>query len=416
VTDGTEKASRWARVRALWDREEWMHILLFLGLWMFLSTAAVYKAYSRDDWGLNTFWYDLMIMFIWSMFLMGILFVRMFWGKGIVSFRQMFRLMMRGAFGVAIIFVVIFYLVFTFADDPEMAEEDIPSPEGSELAAALVAIAFGGYLAGLLIFLMGYVMFMGLVGMVYLFTVGIAPPFLRRVRALTEGGRWYGSLIGWLFFIPDGLDTRTLNATAPEVEREFPWSRFKRAVAWQTMFAFLVVVLVSLNPLLLDSLSLETLFQIMNNSHVIVPILFLPTLIILRLGVRIDAPVKDFYIYTGIRARLLRTFLAIGTVVLFIRLALKDLDPETVIFNLMGYSILAVIIISAFTWLYFNFVENQLAFKVIERTQWLVGDVEVETDMDQGEGDDDVPEGGDGVPEGGDGVPEGKVDPVPTGT
>jgi hypothetical protein len=254
-----------------------------------------------------------------------------------------------------------------------------------------------------MIFLLGYVMCMGLVGMVYLFTVGLAPPFLRRVRDLTDGDRWYGTLLGWLFFIPDNLDTRTLNATAPEVERVFPWTRFKRAVAWQTIFALLVVILVSLNPFLLDAVSIETLFEIMNNAHVIVPLLFLPVLIVLRLKVKIDAPVKDFYIYIGIRTRLVRTFLAIGTLVLFIRLALKDLDPEMVVLNLIGYSFLAIIIISAFTWLYFNFVENQLAFKVIERAPWLLdgeeGDIVDVDPVDEDEG------GGEDV-----------GDPVPTGT
>jgi hypothetical protein len=398
-----ETASKWARGKALWDRQEWFHLMLFFGIWGFLISGAIIKAATTGAWGLSTFGYDILLTFTWSTFLMGIFFVRMFWGKGIMAFGQMFKLMLKGALLVAMIFVVIFFLVFTYADGPELEDEDLTALEGPELAVALFFIFLGGYLAGLMIFLLGYVMCMGLVGMVYLFTVGLAPPFLRRVRDLTDGDRWYGTLLGWLFFIPDNLDTRTLNATAPEVERVFPWTRFKRAVAWQTIFALLVVILVSLNPFLLDAVSIETLFEIMNNAHVIVPLLFLPVLIVLRLKVKIDAPVKDFYIYIGIRTRLVRTFLAIGTLVLFIRLALKDLDPEMVVLNLIGYSFLAIIIISAFTWLYFNFVENQLAFKVIERAPWLLDGEEggivdvVPVDEDEGGGED-------------------VGDPVPTGT
>jgi hypothetical protein len=398
-----ETASKWARGKALWDRQEWFHLMLFFGIWGFLISGAIIKAATTGAWGLSTFGYDILLTFTWSTFLMGIFFVRMFWGKGIMAFGQMFKLMLKGALLVAMIFVVIFFLVFTYADGPELEDEDLTALEGPELAVALFFIFLGGYLAGLMIFLLGYVMCMGLVGMVYLFTVGLAPPFLRRVRDLTDGDRWYGTLLGWLFFIPDNLDTRTLNATAPEVERVFPWTRFKRAVAWQTIFALLVVILVSLNPFLLDAVSIETLFEIMNNAHVIVPLLFLPVLIVLRLKVKIDAPVKDFYIYIGIRTRLVRTFLAIGTLVLFIRLALKDLDPEMVLLNLIGYSFLAIIIISAFTWLYFNFVENQLAFKVIERAPWLLdgeeGDIVDVDPVDEDEG------GGEDV-----------GDPVPTGT
>ena len=401
-------ATIWKRGRALWDADEWWHIVLFLGLWAFLTSAAFYKAYTTGVWGLTTFGYDIMITFIWSTFLMGIFFVRMFWGKGIISFRRMFRLMLKGSLVFALIFTVIIYLVIVYAGEMDLEEEEEtpPVPEGNEIVLALVGIFIGGYIAGLMIFLLGYVMCMGLVGMIYLSTVGLAPPFLRRVRNLTAGDKWYGSALQWLFFIPDNLDTGTLNATAPVVEEKFPWARFKRAVAWQMVFALLIAILVSLNPFLLDVVTIETLFNIMNNAHVIVPMLFLPVLVVLRLRVKIDAPVKDFYIYIGIRTRLVRTFLAIGSLVLFIRLALKDLDPEMVVLNLMGYFFIAITIISAFTWLYFNFVENQLAFKVIERASWLVDDDDVdeadEADGDPGEGDEDVPEE--------------MPDPVPTGT
>ena len=399
-------SSIWKRGRALWDADEWRHIVLFLGIWAFLTSGAIYNAANTGVWGLTTFGYDIMITFIWSTFLMGIFFVRMFWGKGIISFRRMFRLMLKGSVVFALFFTVIVYLAIVYAGEMDLEEEETsPVPEGNEIVIALVGIFIGGYIAGLLIFLLGYVMCMGLVGMIYLSTVGFAPPFLRRVRNLTDGDKWYGSALEWLFFIPDNLDTGTLAATAPVVEEKFPWARFKRAVAWQMIFALLIAILVSLNPFLLDVVSIDTLFEIMNNAHVIVPMLFLPVLVVLRLRVKIDAPVKDFYIYIGIRTRLVRTFLAIGSLVLFIRLALKDLDPEMVVLNLMVYFFIAITIISAFTWLYFNFVENQLAFRVIERASWLVDDDDVDEadgDGDPGEGDEDVPEE--------------MPDPVPTGT
>ena len=398
-----EKASIWKRGRALWNADEWRHIVLFLGIWAFLTSGAIYNAYTTGVWGLTTFGYDLMVTFIWSTFLMGIFFVRMFWGKGIMSFRKMFKLMLKGSLVFAFFFMIVIYLALWYAAGLDV-EEDVPAvPEDDVLVYALIGIFIGGIIAGLLIFLMGYVMCMGLVGMIYLSTVGFAPPFLRRVRNLTAGDKWYGSALEWLFFIPDNLDTGTLAATAPVVEEEFPWARFKRAVAWQTIFALLIAILVSLNPFLLDVVTIETLFNIMNNAHVIVPMLFLPVLVVLRLRVRIEGPVKDFHLYIGIRTRLVRTFLAIGSLVLFIRLALKDLDLEMVVLNLMGYFFIAITIISAFTWLYFNFVENQLAFKVVERAPWLVeGEEGDETDGDPGEGDEDIP---------------GEMpDPVPTGT
>ncbi|MCK5254192.1 MAG: hypothetical protein KAQ96_14635, partial [Thermoplasmata archaeon] len=329
--------------------------------------------------------------------------VRMFWGKGIMSFRRMFKQMLKGSLVFAIVFLAIIWLLLLYGDEADLAEEGAPALEGYEIAIALVVMYIGLYFVGILIFLVGYVMCMGLVGIVYLLTVGFAPPFLRRVRNLTAGDRWYGGVLEWLFFIPDNLDTGTLSATAPVVEKEFPWARFKRAVAWQMIFALLIAVLVSLNPFLLEAVSIETLFTVMENAYIFVPMLFLPVLVVLRLRVKIEGPVKDFYIYVGIRTRLVRTFLAIGTLVLFIRLALKDLDPEMLLLRMTGYFFMAIILISTFTWLYFNIVENQLAFKVIERAPWLVdGEEADEADGDPGEGVEDVPEE--------------MPDPVPTGT
>jgi len=381
-------------------------MILFLGFWAFLVSGAIYKAINTGMWGLTTFGYDILITFIWSTFLMGMFFVRMFQSKGIVSFRRMLMVILKASVVFGFIFVVLINGALSYAGQIDPAGEGENLPEGAGFVSMLIGLYIGGFIAGISILLMGYILCMGLVGVIYLFTVGLAPPFLRRVRNLTHGDRWYGKALEWLFFIPDNLDTSTLHATAPVMEEEFPWVRFKRAVAWQAIFALLVAILVSLNPFLLDTLSIETLFEIMNNAHIIVPILFLPVMVILRLRVRIDGPVKDFHLYIGIRSRLVRTFLAIGTLVLFIRMALKDLDPEMLLLRLTLYSLLSITLISTFTWLYFNFVENQLAFQVVERAPWLLVDEESDdADVDPGEGI-----------EGDEGVPEDVPDPVPTGT
>jgi hypothetical protein len=403
VPSGEEKESYRARGKALWTREEWWHIVLFLALWAFLSSGAILRAYRDGSWGVTTFGYDLMVAFIWATFLMGIFFVRMFWGRGIISPKRMLDVTWRGSLVFGLVFVVLIYLGMLYSQENDVSGGGVQLPEGGELAWALVGIYFGGVLAGLVIVLFAYVICMGLVGMLYLFALGLVPPFLRRVRSITGGDRWYGRVLEWLFFIPENLDTGTLHASMPEEEREFPLARFRRAVAWQALFALLIAILVSLNPFLLDMASLETLFEFMNNAHVIVPILFLPILVFLRLRVRITGPVKDFHLYVGIRTRLVRTFLATGTVVLFIRLALEDLDPEFLLLRLALFSVISISIISAFTWLYFNFVENQLAFKVVERVPWLVRSDEV---SDEGTGEEALDEDG----------PDDPPEVAPTGT
>lgn len=348
-----------------------MLVVLFVCLWAFLTSAAVYGAHSRNDWGLNTFGNDVVIAFIWAMFLLGPFFVRMFRSRGIIVIRRIVRAIPRISIPISLALVAL--VLFTMAVEAELGLEGATEvPTGAEFVFLLVFLFLGSYIASLLLCLVGYVMFMGLVGLVYLVTVGFAPPFLRRVRAITSGERWYGRALAWLFFIPDSLDTSTLRGTMPVEEEGFPWHRFRRAVAWQSIFAMLVAVLVSLNPLLLESLSVDSLFNLVDNAHILVPLLFLPLLVFQRLGVVIDGPARDFSLYVGIRTRLVRTFLAVGTMVLFIRMALRDLDPEMLLIRLGGYALVSILLISVLTWLYFNFVEHHLASQVVQRAPWLV--------------------------------------------
>ena len=80
-----------------------------------------------------------------------------------------------------------------------------------------------------------------------------------------------------------------------------------------------VAVYVSLNPFLLRIAEIEELISLMTSGFIIVPIVVFPWLITKRLEAKIDGPVKDYYLHQGIRSRLLRTFLALGTLMIFVR-------------------------------------------------------------------------------------------------
>jgi hypothetical protein len=404
-----------ARGHALWDDNERRHIYLFLVIWALLSVYAVWRATQTGKWGLTTFGNDLLSAFIWSTFAMGAFFLWMFKGEGIVPFRLILKRMVQASlvFGFVTIFLLYYAVTLEVQDNP-----DETMPTGASLVLAILVFYLVGLLICLLSLLIVYVVTMGLVGVIYLFTVGMAPAFLRRVRNLTEGDRWYCSIFTWLFFIPENLDTSTLHADRPVREEEFPWAKFRRAVGWQMLFALLVAILVSLNPFLLEAVSIETLFNILDSAHIIVPMIFLPSMVFLRLNARIDGPVKDFHIYSGIRTRLVRTFLAIGSVVIFIRLALKDLDPEMLLLHLTLYSIISLSMIIAFTWLYLNYVETRLTERVLERAPWLLDDdVSEEEPRGGDERDDDNGEDGDSEGDGGDEeVPDDGSEPDPTGT
>ena len=55
----------------------------------------------------------------------------------------------------------------------------------------------------------------------------------------------------------------------------------------------------------------------MTSGFIIVPIVVFPWLITERIDARIEGPIKDFRLYAGIRSRLIRTFLALGTLMIF---------------------------------------------------------------------------------------------------
>jgi hypothetical protein len=232
----------------------------------------------------------------------------------------------------------------------------------------------GAFLAVLLSFVLAMVFLFGFIGVIYLFMAGLAPLLLRWIRRITMRGHLKARTLGWLLLIPEHLDTGTLQVKAVKPEDEFPWGRFQRAFLWQVFFGLMIAVYVSLNPFFLRGAEIEELFNLMSNGFAIVSILVLPWFITLRLDARIEGPVRDFKVYEGIRSRMLRTFLAIGTIMIFLRFALEDLSPEKLLVNFAQYTIIIVLFTLLITYIYFNFFENDLAAKVVERLPWMEED------------------------------------------
>jgi hypothetical protein len=372
------------------DGEERRLIYIFLGLFFFLLSGVLFWAFTTDDWRLSTFVSKLLVSFLFSMFLMGLFIIRFFRGKGIVRLERIVRKMAL----ISLAFGVIFAVVLAWAISVDSADAPEGEPDGTpigpiEWAFALVGFYIAGIIAGLIAMLVVFVAGMGVVGVIYLFQVGLTPIVLTWIRDITGGGGTGSKVMGWAFMVPEVLDSSTLRASRPTFEERFPRGRFRYAASWQILFAIVVAIYVSLNPFLKDFVDAEEMWEIMTNAHIIIPILFLPTLIFLRLVARIEGPAKDFQLHDGVKTRLSGLLIAIGTLVIFVRLALEEIDLWWFVVQFITYGVISTTFILTFTFLYYNYFEWDLANKMVERAPWLFR--EEESSEVEGEEKEDLP-------------------------
>jgi hypothetical protein len=207
---------------------------------------------------------------------------------------------------------------------------------------------------------------------------GIAPEILLHVSRITphisdsmkkKDKKAYlsYSLLRWLFVIPSGLDSKTLVISQVKPKKKLPWSILKKALMWQILLGAIVIIYISLNPFFLEEISFQSLFNIAANISFLIPFLILPWFVFLRLNVRIKGPVKDFQLYSEIAFRLYRTFVTLGTLIIIVRLAIKNVNPRDVIETFPIYYMFFVIVIFFITFVYFNYFENDLAKDVADR-------------------------------------------------
>jgi hypothetical protein len=218
--------------------------------------------------------------------------------------------------------------------------------------AAVVVVMVGGF---------------GLMGTLYMMEVGIIPKFLVKIQDVTAREGLEDKIMMWVFNIHSALDTETILLDEPSVEKTFPWKRFRTAVVWQILFSFVVAIYISLNPWLSDDLEIDRLFRFISVAIVTVPLLVIPWFIHKRLGSRIKGAHKDFFLYTAMRQRMVGLMVTAGTLLIFIRIALENYSPEEIIMNFVEFTFMMVLLMIAFSFIYFNFFENKLAMEVYRR-------------------------------------------------
>ncbi len=370
------KGGRFNRM-GMWEGTEGRAIQIFG--YLFVVFAIVVVAYSLVLVGLAeiSFWIfilglatDLLVAFALASLVMGIYYVYHFRKEGIVPIKDVMKTILQVCLILALFFTFMVALdalgiIDTGVADPEEGSDG--DLEGQDLALSLVLYFFRTFLGTTVAVVAVMVGGFGIIGTIYMMEVGIIPKFLVKVRDVTAREGLEDKIMMWVFNIHSALNTDTILLDEPSVEKSFPWKRFSTAVVWQILFSFVVAIYISLNPWLSDEFDIDRLFRFVSVAIVIVPLLVLPWFVHKRLGSRIKGAHKDFYLYTAIRQRMVGLLITAGTLLIFIRLALENYSREEIIANFVEFTFLMVLLMVAFSFIYFNFFENKLAMEIYRR-------------------------------------------------
>jgi hypothetical protein len=233
-----------------------------------------------------------------------------------------------------------------------------------------LGVVFAFLMAGLVpSMFFGVLLFMivafGIVGLMSAVIRWATPRILRSI--FDSGGKSKLSLqdraLRWLFAIPDTLDTKTLSLT-PSSPR-LSLSRFETLpiVGWQIFFGAILAVYVSLNPFLSNrsTEALLNIFTALTSVSLLIPFVVLPWFVYRRLNARIKGQVKDFALFDGLRARIFQSYIALGTLVILVRLSISEIDLGTYALGFttfMGFLFITAVMC---TYVYLNNFENGLA-------------------------------------------------------
>ncbi len=310
---------------------------------------------------------DLLVAFALTSFIMGILFTYHFREEGIVPIKEVLRTVLQVSLIVGLFFTLMVALDVLDVYESGLYDEDEGDQSGVGLAISLVLYFLLTFLGTATAVVVIMVAGFGMMGTLYMMEVGIMPKFLIKVQDVTAREGWQDKVMMWVFNIHGALDTGTVLVDEPSHETTFPWKRFRTAVLWQILFGFVVAIYISLNPWISADLDIDRLFRFVSAAIVVVPLLVLPWFIHKRLGSRIKGAHKDFFIYTAIRQRMTGLLMTAGTILIFLRLALERHSVEEIVAQFVRFSFLLVLLMIAFSFIYFNFIENKLAAEVYRR-------------------------------------------------
>jgi hypothetical protein len=351
------------------------YLLMFI---LFLLFAVLGVIDSRD-FSLDFIISSILGSIVLAIFSTGFLAFKYHRKRGIISTKRVFKLVAKVSIIIGIGFAIGMFFLLT---QTNILQD--PPVEGDSLMmiAMFVGLFIGGILATFIGFIVILLVGFGMMGVMsalirlktadFLHEITKITPNLTEAKKKEDKKTYMGYIwLRWAFDIPDVLDTKTLTINSGEPKNKIPWSVFKKAVMWQLFFGFVIVIYISFSPFLLDIMDMMSLFSIASNVSTFVPLFILPWFIYLRMDAKIEGPVKDFKLYDGLSARMFQTLFAFSTIILIVRLALEKSEVQSVLLSFASFYIFYVIGVLIFTYIYFNYFENDLANDIAKKYEEL---------------------------------------------
>jgi len=173
-------------------------------------------------------------------------------------------------------------------------------------------------------------------------------------------------MLQWLFNIPDVLDTKLLTINF-EPKQRFPWKVLKTAFLWVSILGFIIAMLIVNYITSFAQISIENMLVISGLITTMTPIIVLSWFIFLKLDARIKGSINDFKLYNGLKSRTTSYTVTFGSIILLIRLALIKTDLHQLFWLFASYYPLFLISAIIFTFIYFNYFEDDVARNIVNR-------------------------------------------------
>ena len=293
--------------------------------------------------------------------------------RGIMPTRRVLRWLAVFALALDLVIMIFIFLQYELGWFGGSPDPRAVSPYAEPVAVAVATFAL--FIAFFVILLTYLVAGIGIIWLIAAVERWLAPEALLRVRRLsratTDRMRQKDlvrfakySALRWMFNIPEVLDTEGLRVDVPGPSKRFPWKAFSRAMTWSVLLGTVIAISVSLDPFLRESFSIEQLLSIVSVASMFIPWLVLPWFIFRRLGATIPGQRRVFSLYDGLRSRVYGTLVAVGTLILMIRLALREVPLSTILSAFFSYYAAFLLLATIFTFAYFNYFEDNLAADV----------------------------------------------------
>ncbi len=210
------------------------------------------------------------------------------------------------------------------------------------------------------------------------------PHVVERIRSLKwDGNDPFGTrAVAWIFSTPNVLDTSCVLVKPNPGHAIFPWECMRVAVIWNLVFAAIMAVYVSLNPLFLRGETLYGTVAISSAISIFLPLLILPWFAYKNLGLRVHGGPRDYILWEGIQNRVISVGITLSTVFIILKWSLDLVSLEHIAELMLGYFIFNSVIAVAYAFIYFNFVDNHLTSYLSSKLTY--GRFHCQVDEDEG--------------------------------